>query len=117
MIKKSLSLLVSFFFVFTLFTVFKNSDNVSACEELPDGCYDTYNSNGATTDSPTGCLQLNTCALTTTMHWKVHFLDGYSRTIDPTGQGEVYGGFFGGSFYCRADFLTPTHQKWAGHVQ
>jgi hypothetical protein len=109
MIKKSLRLVVAVLFVFTLFTFLKTSQNVSAiCESGPEACYDTYNSNGATTDSPSACSATDTCAMTTTTHWKVHFLDGYSRTIDPKGQGEVYGGILGGQYYCRADFYTPT---------
>lgn len=117
MIKKSLSLLVTLFFVFTLITFFKNSDNVSACEELPDGCYDTYNSNGADTEvmhcSGAGCGYGHTFGVTTTKKWKVHFLDGYNRTIDPSAEGEVYSGLLA-YYYCRGDFTPPTHWETGG---
>lgn len=115
--KKSLSLLVTLFFVFTLFTFFKTPNDVSACEEIPDGCYDTYSSNGADTEvfncSGGGCGYGYTFGLTQTKKWKVYFLDGYDRTINPSGQGEVYSGLFA-YFYCRAEFLTPTHKEIGG---
>jgi hypothetical protein len=92
MIKKSLRLVVAVLFVFTFFSFLKTTQNVSAtCEFGPEACFDTYGSNGATTDDPPDCTFSNTCAMTTTTHWKIYFLDGYSRTIDPSGQGEVYG--------------------------
>jgi hypothetical protein len=110
MIRKSSRLVVTLLFVFTLFTFLKNSENVRACEEVPEACYDTYSANGADTEevhSPYGCAAGSTCAMSTTKHWKVYFLDGYDRTIDPKGEGEIYAGWIFDT-RCRADFNGPT---------
>jgi hypothetical protein len=88
----------------------KTTQNVSAsCSENPyeSGCKDTYTVNGADSDSQTTCGGGHNCPFVRTKHWTVYFLDGYSRTINVTGSGELYGNVIGYT-YCSPTFYTPT---------
>ena len=116
MIKKSLTLVVFVFFVFTLIIFLKNPESVVAiCQDGPPQCIDTYQNNGAETYGPSSCASFNTCTTTKTVHWKVYFLDGYDRTIDPSENGEVYSNPVG-SWYCHPQFDNPTFNDNPGGV-
>lgn len=93
------------------FLIFSPPKACAECSEPPcgpeGGCADTYNPNGADTDVPNACGGERTCNYIHTKRWKVFFLDGYERAINPEGKGQIYGGFFL-NFFCRPGFTNPT---------
>lgn len=111
MMKINRVVIVAVLTAFTLSTfLIKTMQDVSAScveNEFANGCKDTYTVSGADSLSPTTCGWGNTCFFVHTKHWAVYFLDGYSRNIDATGSGEMYGKAFGYN-YCSPSFYTPT---------
>jgi hypothetical protein len=88
----------------------KTTQNVSAScveNEFGSGCKDTYTVAAPDSFSQTTCAWGNICLYVQTKHWAVHFLDGYSRNIDATGDGSMYGNMLD-TTYCRPSFYTPT---------
>lgn len=83
------------------------------CAECPDplcggeACADTYYPNGADTDSINTCDRGRTCDFIRTKHWKVYWMDGYERDINPEGKGQIYGGTFI-NYWCEPGFTEPT---------
>jgi hypothetical protein len=75
------------------------------------GCKDTYYSNGADTVDYTDTTPSYSTPtpFTRTKHWKVFWLDGYERVVDPAAQGvRVFNYWFlGGTFDCDPYFNQP----------
>jgi len=73
------------------------------------GCKDTYYTNGGDNDTGSGsnCALGMTCNYSYTKHWKVYFLDGYDRTVDPSASYQSYGNLFS-TTRCGPAFQDPT---------
>src|SRR5918911_5681713 len=83
------------------------------CAECPDplcggeACADTYYSNGPDSITAYTCSYNQTCDYKDTVHWKVYWMDGYERDVDPIGKGQIYGGLLR-NYYCEPGFTVPT---------
>lgn len=69
------------------------------------GCKDTYNTRQADTTVYSDGM-CSSCNYKVTKYWKVHFLDGYSRDVDPVGNGQRISHVFTFS-YCDPYFSSP----------
>lgn len=96
--------------IISTFIMFELTQNASATcyDPFGGGCADTYNSSAPDTRIPDfRCGWERTCDWTYTKYWKVFFLDGYSRDIQPNAPGQSYGDIIGYEV-CDPGFSSPT---------
>ena len=71
----SLSLLLTFCFTLT--------------REATAGCKDRWDPNGDESYTGNACINGSTATFTKTVHWKIYWLDGYSRAVNITDSGQT----------------------------
>src|SRR5205814_892962 len=73
------------------------------------GCKDTYYANGGDTDTGSGSVcPTRISDFTYTKHWRVYFLDGYDRPVDPSANYQKHCDFLLGNTRCGPAFEDPT---------